>query len=209
MRVRRSPPAYWTRARVLAALRRYHAVRGHSAGVAYYATGDRRFPSRSSVLRHFPSMAEAWEAARLPAPPTPRRWSRLEDWYLYEAAAELPLSEVAADLGRAVTAVRARLEWLGFDWRQRCGWCISSASRALGLSGYRLARLLRSRGVPLRPLGRAVFVAPADLAALPEIDWSRAHPDLVADARRELAVRLIRALAVRLAALPYCSHCPV
>ncbi|MGH2355788.1 MAG: hypothetical protein ACRDJN_29620 [Chloroflexota bacterium] len=122
---------YWTKARMLDALRRWYAAEGttptgspewdaarHAAGRAVPAAASpvgrssRRsvYPSSASILRYWPSLRRAWLAAGLrdalgEQPHGNDVWTDEEDTYLRRWWGLVPDAEVAAQLGRTINGV--------------------------------------------------------------------------------------------------------
>ncbi len=200
---------YWTRERVLGALRLYRAEFGCAprCGRAYLARLPRPgmgrrgvYPSMSAVLRHFPAFCQAWAAAGVEPDPDPWHWSPTEEWYLREAAGILPLAVVAADLGRTLTACRAHLSKSALLVTDLHGW--HTWRLAVALDPERPKRLhsrlwrAMSRGqLPFVQGTKACWPSLADLPALPGLAWERATPDLERAVRQALFTRIATVLA--------------
>jgi hypothetical protein len=197
-------PRWWTRERVLAALRYFHARTGTAptSSDAWQAVTrgggnapGRRYPSFPSVLSHFATFRDAWEAAGVPVDNDHRPWSALDDWYLREGAGRVPRLEIARDLGRTPMAVKSRLIELGWHSYRLHGWSLHRIRLATGIP-YTLLRdgYVGKGRIPFERGSKSFFVDPADLVELPEIDWSRASDELVRAVRRALIGRLVAQL---------------
>jgi hypothetical protein len=200
----RRRPRWWTRARVLEALRRFHARTGTAptSSEAWQAVTrrggtapGRRYPSFPSVLSHFATFREAWRAAGVRVDRDHEAWSALEDWYLREAAGRVPRVEIARDLDRTPMAVKSRLIELGWHSYRLHGWSLHRIGRATGLS-YPLLRdgYVGKGRIPFERGSKCFFLDPADLVEVGEIDWERADPDLERAVRRALIGRLVAQL---------------
>lgn len=200
-------PRWWTRTRVLEALRRWHARTGTAptSSEAWQAVTrgggngpGRRYPSFPSVLSHFATFRDAWEAAGVPVDNDHRPWSALDDWYLREAAGRVPRVEIARHLRRTPSAVKSRLIELGWHSYRLHGWSLAGVHRATGLP-YALLRdgyVARGR-IPFERGSKCFYLDPADLTEVAEIDWTRADPELVRAVRRALVGRIVTALEFR------------
>lgn len=206
---------WWTRERIAAGLRRFYedfgvaptydrwyeelaeftgVVRGGRSSTKGW---EQKYPSYATIARHFRGMREAWAAAGVETDRGDMPWREEEDWFVVESVGLLERAEVARVLGRTVPAVKRRLYDLGVNtYRNRLGWTLARAAKALGvprstLDGYvRRGELSHTRG------HKCCYVEPSELLAVREYDWARTtHPEEVeAAVRRGLAERLCRVL---------------
>lgn len=197
---------WWTRERVVAALRRWHRDHGTAPtsteewneltkGVGGRAPQDRPYPSFYGVLRYFRSFREAWTAAGVDVDRIHQEWTALEDWYLREAAGLVPRDEIARDLKRSPDAVHRRLYDLGIHSYQQQGWTLSRIAAATGLTMHTLRNGYVRRGrLPFAVGTKCYYLDPADLVAIREIDWSAVTPELEHAVRRALVGRIVATL---------------
>jgi excisionase family DNA binding protein len=196
---------WWTRERVVAALRRWHREYGTAPtsteewqrltkGIGGRAPQDRPFPSFYGVLRYFRTFPEAWTAAGVDVGRFEQEWTPLEDWYLREGAGFLTRKELAADLQRTPEAVHRRLYDLGLHSYQLHGWTLNRIHEATGVPDYTLRAYLMRGLVPFRRGTKCFYVDPGDLVDVPEIDWSAAPAELERAARRSLIGRIVTLL---------------
>jgi hypothetical protein len=158
----------------------------------------RRFPSSYAVLRYFPSFRAAWEATGIQlADRRQAPWTSTEDWYVSEAMGVLPTVAIAADLARSETAVYARIRHLKRRITDAWGWPLQRVVQVTGLSEHSLRAYIRRGELPIFKGAKCVYIDPADLLVVDEIDWARPHPDLGAAALRSLRGRLVQILAGR------------
>jgi HNH endonuclease len=198
---------WWTRERVLAGLRRFYEATGQAplASPAYRrlvrsrARSSRRlYPSAYAILRHFPTLRAAWEMAgvqlghRRYAP-----WNPTEEWYVREALGLLPTTTIAADLARGEAAVRARARKLGRRVTDAWGWPLLRVVRAMGLTEHALRAYVTRGELPVLKGAKQVYLDPADLVVVTEIDWAHPPAPLEAAVLGALRRRLLRLLAGR------------
>lgn len=200
---------WWTRERVLAALVRFHREFGLAplsseryhhlqtpTGTGNYAPA-RPYPSASAVLRHFPSFRAAWSSAGILVDRSSEPWTELEEWYLSEGAGILSRKELASDLRRTEGAVNRRLRDLGINSYRNHGWTLHRVERAAQVPRHLLEKYLFQGLLPYFRGSKTIFVDPADLLCVEEIDWRNPPAELEADARRSLARRMIAILSGR------------
>ena len=205
-------PVWWTRERVVEGLRAFY--RAHSVAPAstehWHAlvdlAADRRargparpYPSAYAVLRHFGSFRRAWAAAGVDAGRGAEPWSADEDWYLAEAAGLYTRKEIAAHLGRTPAAVKRRLYDLGLHTWRRWGWALHRVERVARVPSHVLRTYLDRGEVAYFRGTRCLYLDPADLPAVGEVDWGAPPPELGEAVLRALRERLVRQLAARAA----------
>jgi hypothetical protein len=168
-------------------------------------------PSTYAVLRHFPNFRAAWTAAGIQlgdarwAP-----WTGEQDRYILTQLGVQPTTAIAEALGRGEAAVRARARKLGVRVGTARGWPLLRAARTAGVSEYVLRAYIKRGELPAFKGAKHVYVDPADLRVVREIDWrntpaelesagARAPPprmrDLVADPQTSTLARCSRAAA--------------
>jgi HNH endonuclease len=199
---------WWTRERVLDGLRRFYQATGqapvaspayrHLARARARSPRRRRYPSAYAILRHFPTLRAAWEVAgvqlghRRYAP-----WTATDEWYVREALGLLPTATIAADLGRGEAAVRSRARKLGRRVTDAWGWPLLRVVRATGLTEHVLRAYVARGELPVLKGAKQVYIDPADLVVVTEIDWARPPAVLEAAVLGALRGRLLRLLAGR------------
>ncbi len=206
---RRQGRTWWTRERVLAGLSRFY--REHACAPTSTAewqqlttnpdgrrggSGTRRpYPSFYGVLRYFPTFRQAWAAAGVDVDRSAEAWTELEDWYLREGAGLLSRTELARDLQRTPDAVHRRLYDLGLHSYQRWGWTLHRVERVAQVPRHLLQTYLERGDLPYCRGSKCVYVDPADLVAVREIDWACPPAELEEAARRAWRERLVKTLA--------------
>lgn len=194
---------WWTRERVTDRLRRFYREQGHAptSTEAYHALVKgsglgprRRYPSTYAVLRWFPSFREAWAAVGAPVDRAWEPWSEAEDWYLREGAGILSRTALAADLGRSPDAVHRRLYDLGLHTYERHGWTPHRVERVAQVPAHVLRRSMDRGDLPYFRGSKVLYLDPADLLVVEEIDWAHPPPELEAAALRSLRQRLVQVL---------------
>lgn len=199
---------YWTRRRVVERLRAYYRTYGQTV-MSYNAwhhlhrysgqMAQRQYPSGYAILRHFRSMRAAWTAAGVVVDRSHEDWSESDDWYLREAIGLLKRTEIAEDLRRSPDAVHRRAYDLGLNARDRHGWSLRRTERALHTSARRLLTLEINTGrLPAIRGTQSCFLQPADLACIEWLNWDKATPEIVREAKRGLIARIVGLLEQRL-----------
>jgi hypothetical protein len=160
--------------------------------------GARRpYPSLYAVLRHFETFRQAWAAAGIDVGRRQESWSELEDWYLREAVGLIPRAELARDLNRTPDAIHRRLYDLGLHSYQRWGWTLHRVERIAQVPRHRLQTYLERGDLPYLRGSKCVYVDPADLFVVTEIDWQDPPPELEEAALQAWRERLVKVLAGR------------
>jgi predicted DNA-binding transcriptional regulator AlpA len=198
-------PIWWTRERMLVALRRFHGAHGMAPTASEdwqrltLAVGGRDprtrpYPSFVSILRVWPTLRAAWHAAGVLVDHDHEDWTPIEDWYLREAAGLVLRAEIARDLRRTPQAVKTRLAQLGLHSYQVHGWTLNRLAGATGVSFAVLHRHLMRGLLPFRRGTKCFYVDPADLVEVTQVDWTRVPAELERAARRSLMGRLVTLL---------------
>jgi hypothetical protein len=148
------------------------------------------------VLRHFPSFRAAWEAAGIQiddahwAP-----WTASDDSYLVAHLGVQPTASIAVTLRRGEAAVRTRARKLGLCVGLAHGWPLLRVARAAGISEYVLRGYVDRGDLPVFKGAKHVYLDPADLPAVTEIDLQHLTADLEAAVLQSLRWRLVQILA--------------
>ena len=174
---------------------RYWASLVRSLGAAPHQQ-QRLYPSEYAVLRHFPSFRAAWLAAGIQlddehwAP-----WTADDDRYLVTHLGVQPTAGIAATLRRGEAAVRTRARKLGLCVGLAHGWPLLRVARAAGISEYVLRGYVDRGELPVFKGAKHVYLDPADLPAVKEIDWQQLPAELEAAVLQSLRWRLVQILA--------------
>lgn len=193
---------YWTRERVIAGLQRVArdfgstptATRDYNELTRYqgpkHSGRGRPYPSFYAVLKFWPTFREAWEAAGIQQNRWWEEWSELEDWFIREAAGILTREQIAVELRRSPDAVHRRLYDLGIHTYQHHGWSPNRIERATGIpQGVVTGYLLRGELAYFRG-SKVIYIDPADLVVVDELDWEHLPAELEHDIRQALTQRL-------------------
>lgn len=195
---------WWTRERVIEAMRRFYRDRGvaptsahgwevATAGTAVSHNGyDNPYPSFATVLRHFASFRQAWTAAGVKVNRDWEEWTSEEDWFVCEGAGVYTRKELAEILDRTPDAVHRRLYDLGIDSRKNHGWTFHRVMRATGVPDNVLWRYADRGELPYFRGSKYCYIDPADLLIVREIDWNNPPAELAAAVRKSLVARLIK-----------------
>ena len=200
---------WWTRERVVAGLRRFyqdhhvaptsteqwHQITGRHGQRGGGHGGRRSYPSLYAVLRHFETFREAWAAAGIDVGRRQESWIALEDWYLREAIGLISRTEIARDLNRTPDAIHRRLYDLGLHSYQRWGWTLHRVERVAQVPRHRLQTYLERGDLPYLRGSKCVYVDPADLIVVSEIDWSNPPAELGEAVLQAWRERLVNVLA--------------
>jgi hypothetical protein len=191
---------------VLAGLIAFRDATGQTprTGIGWYAVRrrlgrqPRRIPTAYAVLRHFPSFRAAWRAAGVQLPDEHwAPWTAEEDRILLHQLGLQSTVGIAAALGRGEAAVRTRARKLGVRVMDAQGWPLLRIARITGLSEYLLRAYIRRGELQAVKGAKFVYVDPADLLVVTEINWRQVPADLEFAARRSLRQRLLTLLASR------------
>lgn len=205
--------AYWTRERVILGLRRFYEDFGYMPTSTNEYQSRRRFtgrtrdgklslqawhqkyPSIYGVAKYFKTLREAWTAAGFNIDKGNEEWSPMEDWFIVETCGILPREEVANYIRRSVPAVRRRLYDLGrITAHTRWGLTLSRAAHEIGIAEYILRRYLEHGTIPYFRGHFLIYLNPADLLKIVEIDWSKPSPAFRETVRRALIQRALKIL---------------
>ncbi len=197
--------AWWTRERIILGLHRFYSDFGFCAtsseawaektqipGRVGSAVG--KYPSFATILLHWPTFRQAWEAAGHQLDRSWEEWSELEDWYILETVGIIPRSEVAKDTRRSEPAIKRRLYDLG-DIRSynRWGMTLSHAAALMEIGQTIIQKYMKYGDMPFLKGNKCYFLNPADLTMVLEYNWDR--PDIP----EELDQAIRRAQAQRIA----------
>lgn len=202
---------YWTRERVIAGLRLFYEDFGFTPlsmeefGTRASFTGrspegylsplpnHRRYPSAGPIQKYFSSMREAWMAAGFDVDKGYLEWSEMEDWFVIESCGVLPREEVAELLGRTVPAVKRRLYDLGrFTAYTRWGITLSRAAHLMGIFEQTIRRYIYHGKIPVFKGYKLIYLNPADLLEIKEVDWTNVPDELEQMIRKALAQRIAK-----------------
>jgi hypothetical protein len=197
---------YWTRTRVLEAMRRFYALHNEtplSTGEWNRRTRRRRprpnvnrgeFPSFATIGNYFGSMRAAWTAVGIDVNKSHEEYSDLEDWFIQEAIGILTRQEIAAELKRTPDAIHRRIYDLGLNTWERHGWTTNRVARVAGIHDYRLRKYMARGELPYLKGTKVFYIDPADLLVVEEIDWEHPPAELEQAVRRSLTKRLVALL---------------
>jgi len=201
--------AWWTKQRVIEGLKRFYSDRSCAptsseewqeltAGSAVSLRGfDNPYPSTASILRHFPSFREAWTAAGVEVNRDLEPWTGEEERFIAEGAGIFSRKELAQALNRTPNAVHRRLYDLGISTYKARGWTFHRVMRATGVPDYVLRRYANRGELPYLRGSKCLYVDPADILVIEEIDWSDPPAELAEDIWKSLMRRLVSVIARR------------
>lgn len=220
MRHTRCRKLWWTRERVLEGLRRFYRDFGFAptataeyqkrqqfTGASNTGVGN-PYPSSYGVLKYFGTFREAWTAAGIRTDRAWEAWTPEEDWFLTEGAGVFSRKELAEALDRSPNAVHRRLYDLGVHSYKARGWTLHRVMRATQVPDH-VVRKYADRGeLPYFRGSKCIYVDPADLLVVREIDWEHPPEELAEAVRRSLMARLVTILSGRdwRAGRPYQAH---
>lgn len=197
---------WWTKARVIEGMRRFyrdHKFAPTSTEEWHRLTkgtgGDRSgagnpYPSFYGVLKYFRSFREAWTVAGIHVNRDWEPWTPEEDQFVAQGAGILTRDELAEALDRTSNAVRRRLYDMGINTRNARGWTFHRVMRITGCPDYILRRYANRGELPYFRGTRLIYLDPADLLVVKEIDWDDPPPELAEAVRRSLMARLVKTL---------------
>jgi hypothetical protein len=216
-RGRRMNTTWWTQERVLKGMRRFYEDFGYcptdQGAYARHAqftgidpvTGKhsnlgwhQKYPSANTILRHFATLREAWEAAGFEVNHSNLEWKPIEDWFIIESCGILPREEVAQMLKRSAPAVKRRLYDLGrFTAKTRWGITLSGAAHLLGVAEGIVRRYLDHGVIPFFRGYKLIYLNPADLTKIEEVNWNDIHPDAESLIWKALVLRALKIIKYR------------
>ena len=171
---------YWTLERVLEGLRAFAQDTGltptstskYGAMVPQQPRGSwrqspARYPSPSTILKHFSTIEEAWQSCGFQVTAYLSRWKPAEDAYLQAEAGKSTPTELAAQLGRSPSAVIQRMHALGLSSTVVAGVTIELLRRWSGLSRYLIMQAIRKGQLGAYTQSRFIYLNPGDLPNLP------------------------------------------
>lgn len=206
---------YWTRERVIEGMKIFYRDFGfcptdqgkwakHQQHTGRDPNGNpsnrgwhQKYPSYASIFNFFASMRDAWRAAGFEVDHGFEEWSAIEDWFIIESAGILPRTEVAEILKRSVVAIKRRLYDLGrITCNNRWGVSVSRAANLVGVSESTLRKYLDRGIIPYFHGNRCIYINPADMPKIEEIDWASPDIDPKLDdlIRRSIAQRIAKIL---------------
>ncbi len=211
---------WWTRERVLDGLRRFYRDFGFAPTATSEYQERQRFtgnsntgvgnpyPSSYGVLKYFASFREAWKAIGIETDRAWEAWSPEEDWFLTEGAGILSRKELAEALNRTPNAVHRRLYDLGIHTYKARGWTLHRVMRVTQVPDHIIRKYADRGDLPYLRGAKCVYVDPADLLVVKEIDWRHAPAELAEAVRHSLMTRLVKILSRKdwRAGRPYQPH---
>ena len=108
-----------------------------------------------------------------------------------------PTIAIAAALGRGEAAVRSRARKLGLRVGNARGWPIQRVARTVGISEYIMRGYIRRGELAAFKGAKHVYLDPANLVVVVEIDWQHPPAELETAALHSLRQRLVILLANR------------
>jgi len=206
------PPGgvYWTKARILAALRRYAAENPGTLPSDDHAWSDLKkgrldLPTAGAILAIWHRMNAAWLAAGVPRARlkflgTP--WSPKEKAYLLEHAGTLTLTRIGRDLGRSYASVKTMIGSKGMGITARANQGFLSAaqiSQEYGAPYHRVCALLQSGALEgsRHPRRMTWLVDPAAITPAVEAELRRlkathkTRPTDLGDYRKRYGIRRV------------------
>ena len=177
---------YWTKARIVSALRRYAAenpgpLTGNDHAWSAIKKGRLDLPTAGAVLAISHSFAHAWLAVgvdRSRVSLLNSRWTKAEKAYLLEHAGTMTLERIARDLNRSYASAKTMIgsKGMGITARANNGyWSAAMLAREYGCPVSRVVALLEVGAIKGFPhLHRCSW----------QIDPADVTPELVAELRR-------------------------
>jgi hypothetical protein len=201
---------WWTRPRILAALRRFHEefkcapssfdayaelqikANIEHAGRITTRGQNNLYPSIASIGKYFKYMNDAWRAIDLEVVDNQIEWTVEEDCFLFEALGILTRDEIADCLPhRTSGAVKARIKHLGWDIYSHWGITTGRAAIYLELGQNVVEKYVKNGTIPFLKGSAYTYINPADLLVIKEVDWSQPlHPELASMIRNALVKRI-------------------
>ena len=178
---------YWTKARVVRALRRYADANAGKLPASDHVwnrikKGRLDLPTGGSILTLWRSMRRAWLAVGVdPSRVTAlnARWSKADKAYLLEHAGTLTLERIGRNLGRSYGSVKTMIgsKGMGITARANNGyWSAAQLAKEYGTPYNRVQQLLEAGVIPAfrHPHRMTWQIDPADL-----------NPSIMAELRKE------------------------
>lgn len=210
--VEMTPLQYWTRDEVLNGLKRFYADFGFCPTYKKYVENAaftekfgkngkpkpdgayNKYPGFLSIRKYFGTMRQAWQAAGFDVNNHWEAWSPLEDWFIIESCGVLPRKEVADYIKRSEAAVKRRLYDLGrITANTRWGMSLNRAGSLLGIGASVIRKYLEYGFMPFYRGNKNLYINPADLLLVTEIDWSQpVHDELDKEIRAAIAQRIAK-----------------
>ena len=113
----------------------------------------------------------------------------------HAATGQAPTTSIAVTLRRGEAAVRTRARKLGLHVGLAHGWPLLRVARTAGISEYVLRDYVDRGEIPVFKGAKHVYLDPADLPAVKEIDCQHLPSELESAVLRSLRWRLVRILA--------------
>ena len=204
---------YWTRKEVLRGLKRFYADFGECPTYHGYLEKSQfsprhnkqgspdpngaygKYPSFLVIRKYFQTMREAWTAAGFDMDRHWEAWSPDEDWFILESVGVLPRTEVSEYIKRTVPAIKRRLYDLGrTNSKNRWGMSVNRAAQLLGvIGGHVISKYFDYGIIPYFRGNKQIYINPADLILVREIDWSKpVNPELEDLMRRAFVQRILK-----------------
>lgn len=152
------------------------------------------YPSASTVLKHFSSMAEAWQACGFTVSQVRVLWSAEEDAYLRQHLGFQSPQVIADHLQRSLYAIFQRVEYLGLRRSQPNGITVEMLARWSGISRYLITKAISQKQIAAFAYTRYIYLDPADILNLPGLDPARLPDEAQTKIRAALMLRLVNLL---------------
>lgn len=205
---------WWTKQRVLAALRRFYEefkttpssfdayaelqikANIEHAGRITTRGQNNLYPSIASIGKFFKYMNDAWRAIGVEVVDNQIEWTVDEDCFIFEALGILTRDEIADCLpNRTAGAVKARVKHLGWDIYSHWGITTGKAAIYLELGQNVVEKYVKNGTIPCLKGSAYTYINPADLLVVKEIDWTKpVHPELDQMIRLALVKRMCQLL---------------
>ena len=207
---------WWNKRRVLAALGEFYgefkklpssfeeyaeiqqAANFDYAGKISTRGQDNLYPSVASIGKFFKSINDAWREVGFDVTDAFAEWTIEEDLFIYESIGLLTREEIAECLPgkRSATSVKARVNYLQLDIFTRWGITAARAANYLEISSSVLEKYIESGEIPFIQGSAYLYIDPADLLLVREIDWSKpVHSELTEMIKDSLIERMLRIIA--------------
>lgn len=208
---------YWTKERIRSGLQRFFddfgqcplasglynnlaanrglVVNGRASNLGWHHP----YPSVNTVLRNYPTFRDAWRDAGFEVDRGTPPWTPDEDWFVLESVGLLPRTEVAELLHRTAAAIKRRLYDLTggrIHASNRWGLTATAAAHLLHISEQVIIRYIRHGIIPHFRGFKCIYINPADLPLITEVDWSSVSAEAEALIRRSLVHRAVRIITL-------------